>query len=158
MSNDGYYFPGRKKVREIIARVAVYYDVTPEDILGDNRVALVCEARHMAMYLARTLTHASTIAIGKHFGGRHHTTVMMALRKIEKLLQWNPHVGETVAAIMAAPLEQPVGRDEFLKARLTAVERKIDDMKKALLAVIEAIDSMRMELDGSRQEELRRSA
>jgi chromosomal replication initiator protein len=55
--------------------------------------------RHIAMYLSRTLTRSSLEQIGHRFGGRHHTTVMNAVRRIERLYQEDPKLRDTIDSI-----------------------------------------------------------
>ncbi|MCD6499202.1 MAG: chromosomal replication initiator protein DnaA [Deltaproteobacteria bacterium] len=71
----------------IIKQVATYYDVKISDIKGKRRQKTIALPRQIAMYLARTLTNHSYPEIGAAFGGRDHTTVISAVRKIETLLK-----------------------------------------------------------------------
>jgi len=73
-------------VREIIAAVAYEYELTPNDILSDRRLASVVRARQVAMYLTKEMTGFSFPALGRQFGYRDHTTVLHGVRKIERLL------------------------------------------------------------------------
>lgn len=70
-------------VDDIIATVAEVFGVAPADILSQSRRAAIVEARHAAMYLARTLLGASLPAIAQAFDKAHHATVLHAIRKIE---------------------------------------------------------------------------
>ncbi|NLT31501.1 MAG: chromosomal replication initiator protein DnaA [Propionibacterium sp.] len=70
----------------IMAESANYFDVTLEDLCGPSRTQTLSNARQIAMYLCRELTDLSLPKIGQQFGGRDHTTVMYAERKIRKLL------------------------------------------------------------------------
>ena len=65
---------------------AEYFDLTLEELCGSSRSRHLVNARQIAMYLCRELTELSLPDIGKEFGGRDHTTVMHAERKIRKLL------------------------------------------------------------------------
>lgn len=67
---------------EIIAVVAEYFNIDTEDIYGAGRTQEVATARQIAMYLVRNLTDLAYPKIGKLFGGRDHTTVMYANKKI----------------------------------------------------------------------------
>ncbi len=71
-------------VSAIVKRVAVAYGVTEADLLGPSRLRGVLRARQVAMYLARELTGLSLPRLGAAFGGRDHTTVLHACRKIEE--------------------------------------------------------------------------
>ena len=70
----------------IMAQVAGYYGVTIDDLCGQSRQHELVTARQIAMYLCRELTDLSLPRIGTLFGGRDHTTVMHATRKIRELL------------------------------------------------------------------------
>ena len=67
--------------------MAQYYKLTFEDIVGSSRTKNVAAARQMAMYLSRELTSMSLVDIGATFGGRDHSTVMHACRKISSEMQ-----------------------------------------------------------------------
>jgi chromosomal replication initiator protein len=77
--------PKRVKIEDIQKLVASHYSVTRADILSSRRTAVVVKPRQIAMYLAKTLTLRSLPEIGRRFGGRDHTTVLHAVRKIEGL-------------------------------------------------------------------------
>ena len=66
--------------------VARQYNVSRADLLSSRRTANVVRPRQIAMYLAKTLTLRSLPEIGRRFGGRDHTTVLHAVRKIENLV------------------------------------------------------------------------
>ena len=78
--------PKRVRVDDILRIVAKHYNVTRADILSQRRTANVVKPRQIAMYLAKTLTLRSLPEIGRRFGGRDHTTVLHAVRKIEGLV------------------------------------------------------------------------
>ncbi len=78
--------PKRVKIEEIQKLVASHYNVSRSDILSERRTAAVVKPRQIAMYLAKVLTLRSLPEIGRRFGGRDHTTVLHAVRKIEKAL------------------------------------------------------------------------
>ena len=70
----------------IIAQTAAYFGVSLEDLTGPSRGRHLVMARQIGMYLCRELTSMSLPQIGREFGGRDHTTVMYADRKIRQLL------------------------------------------------------------------------
>ena len=74
------------KIEDIQKLVASHYNVSRADILSSRRTANVVRPRQIAMYLAKTLTLRSLPEIGRRFGGRDHTTVLHAVRKIESLV------------------------------------------------------------------------
>ena len=70
----------------IMAQTAAYYGLTIDDLQGTSRSRVLVTARQIAMYLCRELTELSLPKIGQLFGGRDHTTVMHAERKIRHLM------------------------------------------------------------------------
>jgi chromosomal replication initiator protein len=78
--------PKRVKIEDIQRVVARQYNVSRADLLSSRRTANVVRPRQVAMYLAKTLTLRSLPEIGRRFGGRDHTTVLHAVRKIEGLV------------------------------------------------------------------------
>jgi chromosomal replication initiator protein len=77
--------PKRVKIEDIQKLVATHFNVSRADILSSRRTATVVRPRQIAMYLAKVLTLRSLPEIGRRFGGRDHTTVLHAVRKIEGL-------------------------------------------------------------------------
>ena len=77
----------RVKIEDIQKLVASHYSVSRADILSSRRTAAVVKPRQVAMFLAKMLTLRSLPEIGRRFGGRDHTTVLHAVRKIEALSQ-----------------------------------------------------------------------
>ena len=70
----------------IMAATAEYFSVTMEELQGSNRSRTLVNARQIAMYLCRELTELSLPRIGASFGGKDHTTVMHAVKKITGLM------------------------------------------------------------------------
>jgi chromosomal replication initiator protein len=70
----------------IIAQTAAYFGLSIDDLCGGSRSRVLVTARQIAMYLCRELTDLSLPKIGQQFGGRDHTTVMHADRKIRQLM------------------------------------------------------------------------
>ncbi|WP_326766626.1 chromosomal replication initiator protein DnaA [Streptomyces sp. NBC_01591] len=70
----------------IMASTADYFGLTVDDLCGTSRSRVLVTARQIAMYLCRELTDLSLPKIGAQFGGRDHTTVMHADRKIRALM------------------------------------------------------------------------
>ncbi len=71
---------------QIMSATASYFGVTVDDLCGSSRSRVLVTARQIAMYLCRELTDLSLPKIGQAFGGRDHTTVMHADRKIRQLM------------------------------------------------------------------------
>ena len=72
---------GAKTVAEIQAAACKHFGLSEEELLSSARTARIAWPRQVAMYLARELTGESLPAIGRHFGGRDHTTVLHAWRR-----------------------------------------------------------------------------
>jgi len=70
----------------IMAQTAAYFGLTIDDLCGSSRSRVLVTARQIAMYLCRELTDMSLPKIGQEFGGRDHTTVMHADKKIRQLM------------------------------------------------------------------------
>jgi chromosomal replication initiator protein len=66
-------------------RVADYYNLKMADLKSRNNSKSVAMPRQIAMYLCKSLTHASLPEIGRSFGGKHHSTVIHSIRKVEEL-------------------------------------------------------------------------
>jgi chromosomal replication initiator protein len=91
---------GRKIMIEDIQRaVAQHYHVARNDILSERRTSSVVRPRQVAMYLAKTMTPRSLPEIGRRFGGKDHTTVLHAVRKMEALVKTDQELAATIAAI-----------------------------------------------------------
>jgi len=88
--------PKRVKIEEIQRIVARQYNVSRADLLSSRRTANVVRPRQVAMYLAKTLTLRSLPEIGRRFGGRDHTTVLHAVRKIENLVNSDTALAEEI--------------------------------------------------------------
>ena len=70
-------------IEDIQKRVAAHFNVRLADMFSERRSRSVARPRQIAMYLAKQLTQRSPPEIGRKFGGRDHTTVMHAVRKVE---------------------------------------------------------------------------
>ena len=88
--------PRRVKIEDIQRVVARQYNVSRADLLSSRRTANVVRPRQVAMYLAKTLTLRSLPEIGRRFGGRDHTTVLHAVRKIENLVSTDNALAEEI--------------------------------------------------------------
>jgi len=81
-------------VEEIQRKVSEHYNIRLSDIIGPRRVRIIARPRQMAMYLAKKLTTRSLPEIGRHFGGRDHTTVMHGVRRIDDLKNHDSQIAE----------------------------------------------------------------
>jgi chromosomal replication initiator protein len=97
--------PKRVKIEDIQKLVANRFSVTRADILSARRTATVVKPRQIAMYLAKVLTPRSLPEIGRRFGGRDHTTVLHAVRKIENLAKIDAALNEELELLKRMLLE-----------------------------------------------------
>lgn len=81
-------------VEEIMRKVADHYCLRLSDMTSARRSRAVARPRQVAMYLSKTLTPKSLPEIGRKFGGRDHTTVIHAVRKVEELAQTDSQLAE----------------------------------------------------------------
>ena len=86
----------RVSIEDIQKRVAEHFNVRIGDMHSPRRARAVARPRQVAMYLCKQLTTRSLPEIGRKFGGRDHTTVMHAVRKIEELRQSDPALSEDI--------------------------------------------------------------
>ncbi len=86
----------RVTIEEIQKRVAEHFNIRIADMHSARRARAVARPRQVAMYLAKQLTSRSLPEIGRKFGGRDHTTVMHAVRKVEELRSGDSDFSEDV--------------------------------------------------------------
>ena len=86
----------RVTIDEIQRRVAEHFNIKLVEMTSDRRARIVARPRQVAMYLAKQLTTRSLPEIGRKFGGRDHTTVIHAVRKIDELMLTDPVLAEDV--------------------------------------------------------------
>ncbi len=91
--------PKRVRIEDIQRVVARQYNVSRADLLSSRRTANVVRPRQVAMYLAKILTLRSLPEIGRRFGGRDHTTVLHAVRKIENLAGTDTALAEEIETL-----------------------------------------------------------
>jgi chromosomal replication initiator protein len=84
----------------ILTAVAEAFGLTVDDLVGPRRARPLVTARHVAMYLVRTLTDYSYPSIGKIFGGRDHSTCISAYEKIEDQMKERLQLYEQVTALI----------------------------------------------------------
>ena len=83
-------------IEEIKRRVADYYHLRMTDLISARRARAVARPRQVAMFLCKTLTSRSLPEIGRGFGGRDHTTVIHAVKKIEELRSVDSQINEDI--------------------------------------------------------------
>jgi chromosomal replication initiator protein len=91
----------RPTIDRIIERVGHYFHVEPRDIQSGRRSRRVMLPRQVCMCLARQLTELSLGQIGRYFGGRHHSTVLHACRKLEQSLRQDAVLSGTIRQLRA---------------------------------------------------------
>jgi hypothetical protein len=109
------------------------------DLRGPSRVARITTARHEAMWLIREATDLSYPDIGRMFGGRDHTTVINAYRKIQALVDLDPSYGDDLRRAATATqggleLQRLQQRAAALQAQATSLQRRIDAATQAVVA------------------------
>jgi chromosomal replication initiation ATPase DnaA len=92
-------------IRKIIVAVAQAYEVSPIDMMSARRTMDVVLPRQIAMYLCKVLTLRSLPAIGRQFGGKDHTTILHAVRKIAAHMALDDAFRGRVEALRAALTE-----------------------------------------------------
>lgn len=92
----------RITIDEIQRKVAEHYNLRMADMHSARRARNVARPRQVAMYLAKQLTARSLPEIGRKFGGRDHTTVMHAVRKVEELMEDDAQIAQDVDVIRRA--------------------------------------------------------
>lgn len=88
--------PKRVRIEDIQRIVARHYNVSRQELVSNRRTRVIVKPRQVAMYLSKTLTPRSFPEIGRRFGGRDHTTVLHAVRKIEELLSSDQKLSQEV--------------------------------------------------------------
>ena len=83
-------------IEEIKRRVADYYHLRMTDLVSARRARAVARPRQVAMFLCKNLTSKSLPEIGRGFGGRDHTTVIHAIKKIEELRATDAQINEDI--------------------------------------------------------------
>ncbi|MGH6877288.1 MAG: chromosomal replication initiator protein DnaA [Rhizomicrobium sp.] len=88
--------PHKISIDDIQRKTAEYYKLDPRDFQSQQRSRRVARPRQVAMFLARTITQRSLPEIGRRFGGRDHTTVLHACRRIAVLCGEDPTLQEEI--------------------------------------------------------------
>jgi chromosomal replication initiator protein len=92
--------PGRIKIEDILKVVGRHYNVAKADLLSPRRARTVVVPRQVGMYLAKKLTSRSLPEIGRRFGGRDHSTVLHAVRKIDEQMRSDEKLAKDVAMLI----------------------------------------------------------
>jgi chromosomal replication initiator protein len=89
----------RVRIEDILQIIGRHYSVSRADLLSPRRARSIVRPRQIGMYLAKKLTSRSLPEIGKRFGGRDHSTVLHAVRKIEELLKADEKLAREIALL-----------------------------------------------------------
>jgi chromosomal replication initiator protein len=93
--------PERKLTIEAVVRcVADKFQIQPSQLKIKSNEKKIAYPRQVAMFLVKELTHSSLPEIGRAFGGKHHTTVLHSIQKIERLRQQNPDLNKLINSVM----------------------------------------------------------
>jgi chromosomal replication initiator protein len=101
----------RTSLGEIQDLTCEAFAISKDELLSDSRAARVAWPRQVAMYLAREHTDETLPSIGRHFGGRNHTTVMHAVRRTAERVATDRDAFDTVARIAARLRDEPDRKD-----------------------------------------------
>jgi chromosomal replication initiator protein len=83
----------------VMTAVASYFGLKPAQLRSKTNARTISQPRQIAMFLTKELTGLSLPQIGRDFGGKHHTTVLHSIRKIEECRQKDPSISEAVSKI-----------------------------------------------------------
>ena len=89
-----------KTVDAIIKSVSNKFNVKISDIKSDRRDKEISKSRQIAMFISREVTELSYPVIGKHFGGKNHTTVLQACKKTKEWMERDPEIKQTINSII----------------------------------------------------------
>jgi chromosomal replication initiator protein len=95
------------KIEAIQQQVARLFGLRVEELKQRSRTHAVTVPRQMAMYLAKQVTDASLAEIGTHFGGKHHTTVMHSIAKIDHDRRTDPAVDLAISMLLKTISSEP---------------------------------------------------
>ncbi|RZM34578.1 MAG: chromosomal replication initiator protein DnaA, partial [Sphingomonas sp.] len=90
----------RVTIDEIQKAVSAHFEIKPIDLVSARRAVVVARPRQIAMYLAKRLTTRSLPEIGRKFGGRDHSTVIHAVRRIEDLRDKDHEIDSSVRTLL----------------------------------------------------------
>lgn len=132
----------RPTVREIQHRVARHYGVAEVEMTSNRTGRAQVRPRQIAMYLTRHCTHHSLPKIGLLFGGRDHTTVIHACRKVEELMKRDGTLAVEIEALSGELTRGPASlakrAREVCRTRRADIEAEIEGLKGALRALEKA--------------------
>ncbi len=139
-------------IAAIQARVADRYGIGLSEMFSDSKAWKTVRPRQVAMYLAKQMTPCSLPVIGRAFGGRDHTTVMHAVRRVEELMAGDAAFAAAVGALRDQTDEHRVQRPaarEALDAAAQALRATVDARIRRLQQLGADIDALATELADS---------
>ena len=86
----------------VIQEVARFYELDSAAIRGQGQNKEIANARNVAMYIIREMTQLSLAEIGQKFSGRHHSTVLNSINRVEKQMRDQPELSEIIRDITNA--------------------------------------------------------
>ena len=107
----------RVKIDDILKIVGRHYNVARADLLSPRRARSIVVPRQIGMYLAKKLTSRSLPEIGRRFGGRDHSTVLHAVRKIEDQMKTDDRLAREVALLIR--LDRTAVAEDLGKRRIS---------------------------------------
>ncbi|MCC6734876.1 MAG: chromosomal replication initiator protein DnaA [Bauldia sp.] len=100
--------PRRVRIEDIQKVVSRHFNVSKADLLSSRRTRTIVRPRQIAMHLSKVMTPRSLPEIGRRFGGRDHTTVLHAVRKIEELMREDRSFADEVELLRKMVEDQPI--------------------------------------------------
>ncbi len=92
----------KASIDEIQRKVSDHYNIRLGDLVGPKRTRIYARPRQVAMYLCKKMTERSLPEIGRHFGGRDHTTILHGIRRIETLRTTDTQIDEDLEMLQRA--------------------------------------------------------
>jgi chromosomal replication initiator protein len=89
-------------INSIQEAVAHLFNLSVEELRQDSSRRAIAVPRQIAMYLTKQMTDASLSEIGRHFGGKHHTTVMHSIAKVHELRRTDAALDHAVSKLLAS--------------------------------------------------------
>jgi chromosomal replication initiator protein len=90
----------RVSIEAVLRATAERFGLQPAQLKQKTNAHEISRPRQIAMYLCREVTGASLPEIGRHFGGKHHTTVLHAIRKVEEMRHQDPEINRLIHSLM----------------------------------------------------------
>lgn len=100
--------PRRVRIEDIQRVVARHYSIPKTDLVSARRTQAIVRPRQIAMFLAKVMTPRSLPEIGRRFGGRDHTTVLHAVRKIDELAKTDVRLADDIEALKRLIEDEPI--------------------------------------------------